>query len=140
MSNPHKKISRTALFAIITTAVAVICACIYILMHFVSDGGTTARILTNGEVFAVIDLDDYTGGRSTTITVSSEYSGGENIIEVSEGKIRVISASCPDKVCIHQGERGIGCSNTAPITCLPNRMTIVTENKESSADAVSGIN
>lgn len=97
----------------------------------------TAVISVDGNIFGVYDLSQFTGGRSTVITVPSDYSGGSNTVEISNGRIRVIDATCPDKICIHQGERGAGCADPSPITCLPNRMTIATENNNSTADAVS---
>ena len=140
MPKPENNSLRVRLFAAVTAAAVLVCAIIYAVLRLASADNAAAQILTDGEVFAVIDLNDYTDGKSTTITVPSEYSGGENVIEVSGGRIRVISASCPDKVCISQGERGIGCDNSAPVTCLPNRLTIVTDDGGRSADAAAGIN
>ncbi len=99
----------------------------YIALDSALSEKSVVRIMSNGEEFAVIDLAEYTDGRSTVITVPSQYNGGENTLEIKDGTVRVIEATCPDKICIEQGRRGIGCKNPAPITCLPNRMTVTPE-------------
>lgn len=44
-----------------------------------------------------------------------------NQIEVRDGAIGITDASCPDKLCVHQGFLD---SPGIPITCLPNRLVI----------------
>ena len=47
--------------------------------------------------------------------------GGYNRIQVRDGAVSVLEASCPDKVCVHTGTvRYPG----ETIVCLPNRMII----------------
>lgn len=44
-----------------------------------------------------------------------------NEIEVRQGSIGILSASCPDKLCVHQGFIH---NSQLPITCLPNHLVI----------------
>ena len=54
-----------------------------------------------------------------TIPIESEY--GFNLIEIADEKVRVIEASCPDKVDVRQGYISkIG----ETIVCLPNKMIV----------------
>ena len=62
-----------------------------------------------------------------------ETATGWNQLQISEGKIWVASASCPDKLCMHQGTRSGG----ADIVCLPNRLVIHFTNN-GGVDGVSG--
>ena len=55
-----------------------------------------------------------------TFTVEGE-NGCVNEIEVRPGSIAIISADCPDKLCVHQGFIS---DSRLPITCLPNRLVI----------------
>lgn len=81
--------------------------------------------------------------RTVALTVSEPYeftvydsSGGENRIRVEKGKIAVVEANCPDRVCVHQGFIG---TSAVPIVCLPHRLVItVIGETEDAYDAVTG--
>ncbi len=77
-----------------------------------------AEIYQNGILIKTIPL--YLVTENQTFNVTGE-NGAENIIEIRPGSIAVISASCPDKICVHQGFRS---DSLLPITCLPNRLVI----------------
>lgn len=77
-----------------------------------------AEIYQNGILIKTIPL--YLVTENQTFTVSGE-NGAENVIEVRPGSIAVTSASCPDKICVHQGFHS---DSLLPITCLPNRLVI----------------
>lgn len=115
----------------------VLCAAAYGIARLFLYKPSVAKIMKNGVLFAEIPLEDYEGEQR--ITIPSEYNHGENVVEIKNGKISVLSATCPDKICIHQGERGEGCDNTTPIVCLPNRFSIVIEGAADTADAAAGI-
>ena len=44
-----------------------------------------------------------------------------NHLVVKEGQIWCDQASCPDKVCVHQGKQSL---EGGTIVCLPNRMIV----------------
>lgn len=118
--------------------IALLCAACIAAMFIIkamSMDNTEVKIISDGKVYLELDLNDYCG--TETFSVPSPL-GGENIIEIKDGKISVIEATCPDKLCVHQGQRGIGCNNSAPIVCLPNKLSIYVDGK-SDIDAVSGI-
>lgn len=74
-------------------------------------------IQVNGEEVKKIIFDKKIIG--STIPIETEY--GYNLIEIGDGKVRVIEASCPDKLDVKQGY----ISKTGEIiVCLPNRLTI----------------
>ncbi len=52
-------------------------------------------------------------------TVTTEY--GSNTIRIADGKVSVISADCPDRICVHSGAISDG---AVPIICLPHRLEI----------------
>ena len=54
-------------------------------------------------------------------TFSIVYEGRENVIQILDGKIRVLEADCPDHTCVRMGWLR---SDALPIVCLPNRLVI----------------
>lgn len=45
-----------------------------------------------------------------------------NILEIKNGKAKIVEASCPDKYCVKQG--AISYNLQIPLTCKPNRVTV----------------
>lgn len=71
------------------------------------------EISIDGTVVETLDL------KKDTETTIHGYNGGTNRIIIKDGKAHISDASCPDKVCIHQGEIN---QNGEMIVCLPNLM------------------
>lgn len=98
-----------------------------ILIYTHQSGAKIAYIYQNGECIQTIDLNQVS--ESYTFTVEGA-DGAYNEIEVRPGEIAVISASCPDKVCVHAGFIQ---NDLLPISCIPNRLVIHIGNGNSSA-------
>lgn len=77
-----------------------------------------ADIYQNGELLESISLSTVTENYTFTVTGDN---GAENEIQVRPGSIGILSANCPDKLCVHQG---FITSSLLPITCLPNHLVI----------------
>ncbi len=74
-------------------------------------------IQIDGEEIKKIIFDKKLVGK--TIPIKTEY--GYNLIEIGDGRVRVIEADCPDKLDVKQGY----ISKTGEvIVCLPNRLVI----------------
>ena len=73
-----------------------------------------AEIYSSGKLIASVSLLT-----DQEFTVSSPQ-GGSNTIRVQNGKIAVISATCPDHYCMKRGY----CNSGASIICLPNALEI----------------
>lgn len=95
---------------------------------FSSPTSQTVQIISGGEVRYIFDLS-HTSDR----TIRVEQGGSYNIIEITDGKIHVTEAGCPDKVCVSMGFLQGG----APIVCLPNRL-VIRYAKGGELDAVAG--
>lgn len=51
-----------------------------------------------------------------------------NVIEIKDGKGKMIQANCPDGYCLHQYEKAGGISNSNErLVCLPNRVIVTIE-------------
>lgn len=81
-------------------------------------GKLIAEIYQNGELTQSISLNTVT--ESYTFVIQGE-NDCENEVEVRPGSIGIISASCPDKVCVNQGFVD---NSLLPIVCLPNNLVI----------------
>ena len=87
-----------------------------------------ADIYQDGRLIKSLDLDSC---KDQTFTVSGD-NGRYNIIEVHDGKIGITSASCPDKICVHQGFID---SPMLPVTCLPNSVVITVHEQKSEVNS-----
>lgn len=58
-----------------------------------------------------------------SLSQDGEYSlnGGTNVLRIENGKAYLISADCPDHLCVKQGKID---QTGETITCLPNRLTV----------------
>lgn len=127
MSVKARAIIISAVIAVIT-AVSVICI---IYMYKTSENGAYAYIYQNDSVIKTIDLSNVDEPYRITIDTGD---GGYNVIEVRQGSIGVVEASCPDGLCMNMGfiENSI-----MPVTCLPNHLVIkVMDEKPQELDGV----
>lgn len=86
------------------------------------------KILSDGKVVRTIDLSC---AEDETFVVA--YEGRTNTIEIKNGAISVIDADCPDHTCMKMGKL----SSSVPIVCLPNRLVIKFEEKDSDVDTLT---
>lgn len=81
------------------------------------------EIAVNGQIIQTLDLS-----QDTELTIEGA-GGGTNHLIVKDGMAWIDEASCPDKVCIHQGKIMM---NRQMIVCLPNQMTATIRAEETS--------
>ena len=122
---------KSTKFWVVCIALLLLVSCAAsIFIYQYKGSGTIASIYQSGELVKQIHLE----------TVTSDYSfvlegpnGGENTIGVSQGKICVSDASCPDHVCVKTGWISDG---VVPIVCLPNELVIkITDSDSDAVDA-----
>lgn len=90
--------------------------------------GTYVQIVQDGTVLYRFDLSE---AKDQTIDV--EYDGRINTVQIENGRIRMVSADCPDHTCIHMGWLE---SDALPIVCLPNRLIIEFAAANSDVDGI----
>ena len=89
--------------------------------------GRIADIYSDGTLIRSIDLRSEAGGSF----IIGDEQGSFNEISVNEsGDICVSRASCPDKLCVHQGFARN--ASDIPIVCLPNRLVIIIRNSDTT--------
>ena len=96
-------------------------------------GGNAVGVYQDGALVKTIYLPHT--GETETLEISGVAGG--NTIEVSKDGVRVVSAGCPDQVCV---AHGFLVSGKEPIICLPNRLVIrfLEDARTDGADAVAG--
>lgn len=102
---------------------------LYLLMSSIKTGGRVAKIYSCGQLVREIDLELV--AEPYELVIESE--NGSNTVYVENGAISVITADCPDRVCIKTGRISSGFT---PIICVPNRLEIRIES-ETELDGVA---
>lgn len=89
----------------------------------------TADVYQDGILIMSIPLS---GSEDNKIFIIEGENGCVNEIEILSGSIGIISADCPDKLCVRQGFIR---DSKLPITCLPNRLVIRLRPSSGNLDA-----
>ena len=110
-----KKIKICVLIVVLLAAASIAAAAV---IHFMPANSRIAEIYQDGELIRTIDLK--TVSEPVELTLEGDH-GAYNIVRAEQGKIAIIEASCPDKVCVHTGYIS---DSLMPITCLPNHVII----------------
>lgn len=74
------------------------------------------EVVSDGQILYTFDLS-----REQDREITVFYGNGSNTIRIESGEIWVYEASCPDHTCMEMGKLY---SESLPIVCLPNRLTI----------------
>ncbi len=105
--------------------------CVSLVIYNYKHDEATALIYSDGVLVEKIRLGDVDEGYEFTVGDENRF----NVIKVEKGRIRVSSASCPDKICVEQGYISDG---LVPIVCLPNKLVIEIKGGDSGADISLG--
>ena len=112
-------------FILIGAIVAVIAIAILVLSLFKRDGDHVIVRVNGNEVakYSLLQDGEY------------ELNGGTNVLRIENGKAFLVSANCPDHLCVKQGKVD---QSGETITCLPNRLTVTVYSKaEGEVELVS---
>ncbi len=109
----RKYISRNDIILIIS--LLAVSAIVLFATEAFNKRGDMVDIYVGDELFGTYPID-----ADLTIDVEG-YDKGKNTVCIKDRKVFMISASCPDRLCMHQGRiSGEG----RMIVCLPNRVLI----------------
>ncbi len=117
-------------YGILTALVLVLALICFYFYGVKKEQGVRALIYKDGELIKTVPLENLSEPYEFEIRDGESF----NIIRVEEGRIRVVSASCPDKVCVNSGYISDG---VMPIVCLPNKLVIEIEGAEDAADGAA---
>lgn len=93
--------------------------------------GTVVRVTVDGEVYGEYPIDE-----ENRVKVECEGENGFNEIVIEGGKASVVSADCPDGLCIKQ--RAVSRTGES-IICLPHKLVItIIGGEEAEYDGIVG--
>lgn len=113
---------------ILAAAIVLIAALIWLFVYLTRSEGASVLVTVDGKTYGEYPLN----------TNAEIRIGGEekfNLLVIKDGEAEVVEASCPDKLCVHQGKISF---NGQSIICLPNKLIVeVTGGEQSDYDAVA---
>lgn len=123
---------KKQLFSIIAISIIVIILiCIVLINNKFTKHGNIAVIYSDDKITHEIDLSAISEPYEFDIT--TRY--GSNRIRVEPNRIAIISADCPDSVCVNMGYISSG---STPLICLPHHLCIEIIDPSTEYDAVGG--
>ena len=111
---------------ILAGAVIAVALIAFVGYTFFQKDGNKVQIMTDGKEFGVYSLS-----KDQVIDIN-----GTNTLEIKDGKAHMISATCPDHLCMKQ--KAID-ENGGTIVCLPNKVVIEGEKAADSDDSSPSI-
>lgn len=103
----------------------------FVVRLFMNQNGAYVQVTIDGSSYGTYHLSSL-DEQTIPITIDGIVT---NTLLIEDGKAKMLSADCPDKLCVHQkaiDKRG------ETIVCLPNRVVVeVKGTKESVLDSVS---
>ncbi|SKA72810.1 hypothetical protein SAMN05428976_10176 [Clostridium sp. USBA 49] len=87
------------------------------------------EIELKGKLYKRLPLDNNINEK---IVVESDL--GKNIVEISNGKVRIIDSDCPDKICIQDGAIS---TPGSMLVCLPHKLVVQIKGENEEADELS---
>ncbi|MEZ3421572.1 MAG: NusG domain II-containing protein [Eubacterium sp.] len=114
---------------VLIAAAVLLAAVLFLCISFFSKNGAYINVKVNGFTVAELPLDaDMVYEIETDNRIT-------NILEISDGRVSMISADCPDEICVHH--KSIS-KNNETIVCLPNQVLItVHAEQENEVDGVA---
>lgn len=121
---------KTKTWVLILGTVLLLALLSCLILYTMPAPGTVANVYREGVSLYSVDLSLVTEPYEFTLTDER----GTNVIRVEPGRIAVIDADCPDRVCV---EAGWLSDSASPIVCLPHRLVIrIEKNAAAQGDPV----
>lgn len=96
----------------VVIAVIFVGAVVATILLFCKSDSSYISIVQDNEVIYKFNLKT---AKNQTMKIEDK-NGGYNIIEISDGRIRISDADCPDRICVN--------TEFIPIVCLPHKLVI----------------
>ena len=109
-------------------ALLVLAGAAYGILRLTREPGNEAAVTVDGQLVLTVPLT-----REATVTVG-ENRGFRNVVEVSGGRVRVVDADCPDRLCVRQGWISY---DGESIVCLPHKLVVAVRGGEGGPDAIA---
>ena len=94
------------------------------------NAGDTVVIKLNGKIYAEVSLNNY---KEKDVEIYLDDGTLANTVRIQDGKVYMLYAGCPDKLCARQKPVDSQSYNKM-IVCLPNRITVEIKTTGKSKD------
>ncbi len=100
----------------------------FTILLFSRHAGENVEVFVDGKIVYSYSLSD-----TVNEVINTEW--GENHLVIEEGKVFILEADCPDKLCVRQKEID---KTGESIVCLPHKLVVsVTDGEEREIDAIA---
>lgn len=123
---------KTKTWIALIAALLLVCGFLAFLLPRGKAGGHIANVYVDGVCIRSIDLDAVTEGYSFPVFGV----GGDNLVAVEPGRICVLEADCPDRICVKAGWLS---ESASPIVCLPHHLVIRLEKSTRASDEIDAV-
>lgn len=114
MENKENRKSRNELYLV--CGLLVFAVIFFAGYHFLNRGTASVAVVSvNGQTLQELPLDQ------DADLIIEGVNGGTNHLVIRDGAVSITEASCPDKICVHEGAKR---EKGEAITCLPNKVII----------------
>lgn len=110
---------------ILIASVLIVAAALFLVLELTKEAGARVIVKIDGQEVAEYSLEE---------NGTYPLNGGTNILVIENGKAYLSDATCPDKLCVHQGKISM---TGETITCLPNKLTVTVYGAAESLDLIS---
>ena len=110
---------------ILIASVLIVAAALFLVLEMTKEAGARVIVKIDGQEVAEYSLEE---------NGTHPLNGGTNILVIEDGKAYLSDATCPDKLCVHQGKISM---TGETITCLPNKLTVTVYGAAESLDLIS---
>ena len=110
---------------ILIASVLIVAAALFLVLELTKEAGARVIVKIDGQEVAEYSLEE---------NGTYPLNGGTNLLVIENGKAYLSDATCPDKLCVHQGKISM---TGETITCLPNKLTVTVYGAAESLDLIS---
>lgn len=122
-----KKIGKKEILLLVIIFVAAVIG-YFVFQKLQSSPGGQVTVAVDGTVYGTYDLHP-AGEKAQKIEIKDSEGNVTNTLVIEDGKADMISADCPDKLCVHQHAIS---ANGETIVCLPNKVVAEVTDGESA--------
>ena len=114
---------------VLAVAILTLAASLFFMIpRWVLSGGTEVEVYSSNKI-----LGRYPLYQDRTVEIAGPL--GKTIVRIKDGRARIESSPCPNKICIHMGEFG---TEGGILVCVPNEVVVrVGSERAKGLDAVS---
>jgi hypothetical protein len=113
---------------LVVTILALATSLFFMIPRWVVSGGTEVEVYSSNKIVGRYPLHE-----DRIVEIPGPL--GKTVVQIKNGKARIKSSPCPNKICIHMGEFG---TEGGILVCVPNEVVVrVGSNRSKGLDAVS---